>query len=136
MGTRMAKPALDVGIVAADAAPLVAFYRDVFGLTVGDPLEIPHVGTIHRLACGDSLLRIMVPAEKPEPDAAPSWSGRCGFRYLTLEVVDIDAAVAAVRSCGGSVPLEPFELRPGRRVAQVTDPDGNLIEIGQDVGQE
>jgi predicted enzyme related to lactoylglutathione lyase len=28
--------------------------------------------------------------------------------------------------------IAPFELRPGRRVAQIADPDGNLIELGQD----
>ena len=32
---------------------------------------------------------------------------------------------------GGAVTLAPFELRPGRRVAQVADPDGNMIELGQ-----
>ena len=57
-----------------------------------------------------------------------------GFRYLTLEVEDIGAAVEAARSHGGQVVIEPFELRPGRQVAQVTDPDGNMVEIGQGQG--
>lgn len=133
-GTRMAKPALDVGLVTADAAPLLAFYEGVVGFSALDPLTIPGIGTIHKLACGESVLRVMVPADAPEPDDAERFSARAGIRYLTLEVEDIDAAVAAVRTHGGSVALEPFELRPGRRVAQVADPDGNMIELGQGEG--
>lgn len=133
-GSRMAKPALDVGLVSADAEPLLAFYRGVVGFDALDPLTIPGIGTIHKLACGESVLRVMVPTDAPEPDDAERFSARAGLRYLTLEVEDIDAAVAAVREHGGSVALEPFELRPGRRVAQVADPDGNMIELGQGEG--
>ena len=132
MGTRMAKPALDVGLVTANAAPLLDFYCEVVGFERLDPLEIPNIGTIHKLACGESILRVMVPATAPVQDDTAKFSERSGIRYLTLEVVDIAKAVEAVRACGGRVDLEPFELRPGRQVAQVADPDGNMIELGQD----
>lgn len=131
MGTKLAKPALDVGIVTGDAAPLSSFYRGVFGFSSLEPIRIASIGVVHGLACGQSILRLLVPEAPPEPDAAKSWSARAGLRYLTLEVEDVAAAVAAVRAHGGRVALEPFELRPGRRVAQVFDPDGNMIEIGQ-----
>jgi predicted enzyme related to lactoylglutathione lyase len=131
MGTRMAKSALDVGLVTAEAEPLLAFYEGVAGFERLDPLELPGIGTIHKLSCGQSILRIMVPTRAPEPDGATSFSARAGIRYLTLEVRDVDAAVEAVRAHGGTVTLEPFELRPGRRVSQVADPDGNMIELGQ-----
>ena len=131
MGTRMAKPALDAGIVAADARPLLDFYAGVFGLEKLEPLAIPGVGTIHKLAVGESVLRVMVPESPPEADGARSWSARAGIRYLTFEVEDVGEAVAAVREHGGEVAIEPFELRPGRFVSQVSDPDGNMIEIGQ-----
>lgn len=132
MGTRMAKPALDVGLVTANAEPLLAFYAGVAGLERLDPLEIPNVGRIHKLACGQSILRVMEPIDPPRPDDSASFSATAGIRYLTLEVEDLEAAVEAVRALGGSVALEPFELRPGRRVAQVADPEGNMIELGQD----
>ena len=127
----MAKPALDVGLVTDDAAPLVRFYREVAGFDVLDPLELPNIGTIHKLACGESILRIMVPVKAPLRASSERFSDTVGIRYLTLEVEDIAAAVAVVRAHGGSVALEPFELRPGRLVAQVADPDGNMIELGQ-----
>lgn len=131
MGSRMAKPALDVGLVTHDAERLIRFYTGVAGGERQPPLTLPNVGTIHKLAFGHSILRVLVPLTPPEPDGAASFSARSGIRYLTLEVTDIDAAVDAVRALGGSVALAPFELRPGRRVSQVADPDGNMIELGQ-----
>jgi catechol 2,3-dioxygenase-like lactoylglutathione lyase family enzyme len=127
----MAKPALDVGLVTANAQPLLDFYAGVAGLEPLEPVELPGIGTIHKLACGESVLRVMVPSEPPAADPSPSFSATAGIRYLTLEVDDVDAAAGAVETLGGSVTLSPFELRPGRRVAQVTDPDGNMIELGQ-----
>ena len=127
----MAKPALDVGLVTADAEPLLTFYCELAGFERLDPLEIPNIGTIHRLACGESILRVMVPASAPEPADGAGFSARTGIRYLTLEVEDIEQAVEAARSHGGSVLLGPLELRPGRLIAQVSDPDGNTIELGQ-----
>jgi len=131
MATRMAKPALDAGLVSSEAEALLAFYRAVFGFTPLEPVHVPGLGVVHKLACGRSVLRVLAPAAPPEPDGAASWSARAGIRYLTLEVEDIAAAVAAVRAHGGRVELEPFELRPGRQVAQVFDPDGNMLELGQ-----
>jgi len=130
-GARMAKPALDVGLVTADAEPLLAFYAGVVGFDRLEPIELPGIGTIHKLACGESVLRVMVPVERPAPDTSASFSATAGIRYLTLEVDDLDAAAAAVEALGGSITLAPFELRPGRRVSQVADPDGNMIELGE-----
>lgn len=131
MGSRMAKPALDVGLVSNDPERLIRFYEAVVGMERQPPIQLPNIGTIHRLLCGQSILRVMVPEKPAEPDGAASFSARSGIRYLTLEVADIEAAVEAVRASGGSVTLPPFELRPGRRVSQVADPDGNMIELGQ-----
>ena len=131
MGARMAKPALDVGLVTANAEPLIGFYAGVAGFEILEPLVLPNIGTIHKLGCGESILRVMVPETPPARDESASFSSTAGIRYLTLEVDDIEAAAAAVLELGGSVTLPPFELRSGRRVAQVADPDGNMIELGQ-----
>ena len=131
MGAKMAKPALDVGLVTANAQPLLDFYVGIAGFEILEPLVLPNIGTIHKLACGESILRVMVPVDAPEADDSTSFSAMAGIRYLTLEVDDIDAAAAAVERLGGSITLAPFELRPGRRVSQIADPDGNMIELGQ-----
>ena len=40
-GSKLAKAALDVGLVSADAARLVDFYTGVVGAEALDPIEIP-----------------------------------------------------------------------------------------------
>ena len=132
MGSKMAKPALDAGLVSANAEPLLAFYQAIAGMELLPALTLPNVGIIHKLACGESILRVMVPEKAPAADATESFSAQAGIRYLTLEVTDIAASVEAVRAHGGSVTLAPFELRPGRQVAQVADPDGNMVELVQE----
>lgn len=129
----LAKPALDVGLVSRAAAALAAFYAEAFGFERLDPLTLPTVGTIHRLAAGGSVLRVLQPETPPEADPG-EWNAREGIRYLTLEVRDLDAVVSAVEAAGGRVVLAAFALRPGRRVAQVADPDGNVLELGEGDG--
>ena len=53
MGAKMTKPALDVGLVTANAQPLLDFYEGVAGFKILDPLELPNIGTIHKMACGE-----------------------------------------------------------------------------------
>ena len=131
MGSQLAKPALDVGLVSSDAERLVRFYAEVVGFEPQPSRSFPGVGTIHKLACGHSTLRILQPETPPEPDDRDSLAARSGIRFLTLDVLDLDAAVQAVRACGGSVSRPPYEVVPGRRISQVADPDGNRIELGQ-----
>ena len=47
-------------------------------------------------------------------------------------VSDIEAKIAEVTAAGGAVKEEPREVGPGRRVATVTDPDGNVLGLLQD----
>ena len=130
MTTILAKAALDVGLVTANPDPLLDFYVGVFGLERLEPLIIPSVGTIHKLAAGDSVLRIMQPEQPPQKDES-EWSASSGIRYMTIEVLDATQVANAVPEYGGEVKLGPIELRPGRFVCQVHDPDGNMIEVGQ-----
>jgi len=128
----LAKRSLDVGIVTRDGPRLQQFYRDVFGMEPFEDLPMPGIGTVLRLRSGDSVLRIFVPENPPEGDAGEGGlAGRAGYRYMTFEVEDLDAAIAAIEAGGGRAVFGPVEPRPGRRVAQVVDPDGNLSELGE-----
>jgi len=49
---------------------------------------------------------------------------------LNLEVVDFDAAVAAVRAAGTTIAFEPMEFAPCRIIG-IKDPDGNQIGLHQ-----
>ena len=133
MPIQVTKKSLDVGIVTRDGKRLHSFYRDVFGLEPIEDLQLPGIGSILRLRLGDSLLRIFVPDEPPTGDAGEGGlAGRPGYRYMSFEVADLQQAIEAVEAGGGKLFFGPVEPRPGRQVAQILDPDGNLIELGQD----
>ncbi|GGM73875.1 VOC family protein [Dactylosporangium sucinum] len=47
-------------------------------------------------------------------------------------VTDIEAKLAEVTAAGGAVKEAAHEVGPGRQVATVTDPDGNVLGLLQD----
>ncbi len=77
--------------------------------------------------CGDSLVTFEEDASaiRTEPMRAP------GFRYLTVQVYDVDAEHRGIVERGGSEGRPPVTLGSTARVSFVRDPDGNWIEISQ-----
>jgi catechol 2,3-dioxygenase-like lactoylglutathione lyase family enzyme len=130
MRAELAVPALDLGVVTADAERTLAFYRDTLGLVPDGELPFPGLGVLHRLRCGQSTLKILALERAPEACAPRGgFSAATGFRYCTLHVANLDAVVAACRERGYAVPVDVRPLRPGVRVAMVEDPDGNAVEL-------
>ena len=130
MRAELTVPALDLGVVTADAARALAFYRDTLGLLPDGELPFPGLGVLHRLRCGHSTVKLLA-LERP-PEARPArggFSAATGFRYCTLHVANLDAVVSACRERGHAIPVDVRPLRPGLRVAMVEDPDGNTIEL-------
>jgi catechol 2,3-dioxygenase-like lactoylglutathione lyase family enzyme len=54
---------------------------------------------------------------------------RAGNSYLTLAVDDLDAQIAQLAEV--DLVLEEIEAEPPMRLAQIRDPDDNLITFGQ-----
>jgi catechol 2,3-dioxygenase-like lactoylglutathione lyase family enzyme len=54
-----------------------------------------------------------------------------GWRYITLQVADIDAAHDALRSKGVREGLAPITLGDVARISMILDPDGNWIELSR-----
>lgn len=77
--------------------------------------------------CGDSLLTVEADssAGSDTPLRAP------GFRYITLQVTDVDAVHRAVVDRGGREGTAPVTLGKVARISFVRDPDGNWIELSQ-----
>jgi catechol 2,3-dioxygenase-like lactoylglutathione lyase family enzyme len=125
------KDSVDLGIVTRDLAPMVAFYRDVLGLAdLGESQTI--VGTMHRLACGTSAIKLVRPEPLPAATAPPGGVGAAtGYRYWTISVPDLAAVLRACEAAGRPVVLPPTVARPGVTVAMVEDPDGNWVEFLQ-----
>ena len=128
---RPTKDSVDLGIVTRDLAPMVAFYRDTLGFTdMGEAESI--VGTMHRLVCGTSHIKLVRPSTPPAGTAAAGGVGAAtGYRYWTISVPDLTQVLHACEAAGRPVVLPPTVARPGVIVAMVEDPDGNLVEFLQ-----
>ena len=97
------------------------FYGDILGFA-----EQPWSGgAAFRL--GDSLVIL-------EEDAAatvdPVREAR-GWRYITLQIADIDAVHEGLRSRGVREGLAPITLGDVARISMILDPDGNWIELSR-----
>lgn len=94
------------------------FYRDVLGFPVCAD------GTVHL-----DHARLCIAAVQPVARSA-DWRGP-GLRYITLQVTDARAALAAALA-GGAEPADPLrDLGDLVRFCFVRDPDGNFIELSE-----
>lgn len=99
----------------------VAFHR-----FYGDVLQLEAAGE-NAYRCGDSLLLFAADPAAPS-DAAMDGPG---FRYITIQVWDVDAEHRGILERGGREGMAPLTLGAVARISFVRDPDGNWIEISQ-----
>jgi catechol 2,3-dioxygenase-like lactoylglutathione lyase family enzyme len=129
MGVNLTKDSIDLGIVAKDGPALVAFYRDVLGFEDQGEMPMPG-GSMHRLAAGTSIIKIVCPRNAPTAGSPPGGiQGATGYRYWTITVSNLPELVAACEAGGHNVVVPVTELRPGITIAIVEDPDGNWVEF-------
>jgi predicted enzyme related to lactoylglutathione lyase len=104
---------------------LLAFYRDVFDAK--DATRMPPEGPAFYLGLviGDTDVGLV--ADEKVVAGEPS-------RFiLSIAVEDADAVLATVEPAGGVVLGSPNDMPWGQRVAHIQDPDGNLVNITQDL---
>ena len=132
MPVALTKPGIDLGIVTSNGPAMLAFYRDVLGLVFKGEMAMPGgSGTMHRLLCGDSLIKLVVMPSLPAAAAPGGIQGAAGYRYWTMTVSNLAEMVQACTDAGHKLVFGEREIRPGVRVAMVTDPDGNWVEFLQ-----
>jgi catechol 2,3-dioxygenase-like lactoylglutathione lyase family enzyme len=123
------KNAIDLGIVVKDINASLAFYCEVLGLKKVQEMPL-WIGTMHRLAFGDSFIKLIDPKETP-PATTKGLASSLGFRYLTLQIKNIDDICEKCAELGISFEIKKTELLPGVTIAMVNDPDGNTVEFVQ-----
>ncbi len=130
MGIKLAKDSIDLGIVVRDADKALAFYRDTLGLEHIADTPMPGGGTMHRLMCGTSLIKVVAYDTTPDAKPAPGGiQGASGYRYWTISLTNLEDVVADCAAKGYRVPVPVREIRPGVSIAMVEDPDGNWVEL-------
>ncbi len=113
-----------IRIITDDVDRLVTFYETVLGVAATRPAPVfaefrTSAGT---LAIGSSATVAMLGDRAPRP-------GQNDSVIIELQVGDVDAEFARLRSSLDDVVLEPTTMPWGNRSALVRDPDGNLVNL-------
>ena len=130
MGIELTKQGIDLGIVTADGDAALKFYRDTLGFRQEPDTPFPGGGVMHRLWCGESLIKVVVPAEPPAN--RPTSGGipaATGYRYWTISVSNLTQLVADCDAAGYKIAVPEREIRAGVTIAIIEDPDGNWVEL-------
>jgi catechol 2,3-dioxygenase-like lactoylglutathione lyase family enzyme len=132
MAIAVQKPGIDLGIVTTHGEAMLAFYRDVLQLEYKGSMPMPvGGGTMHRMLCGDSLIKLVVVDAVPNGVVPGGIGGGAGYRYWTITVKSVAEMLASCAAAGHTVVIREKEIRPGVRIGMVADPDGNWVEFLQ-----
>jgi catechol 2,3-dioxygenase-like lactoylglutathione lyase family enzyme len=129
MAMQAAKNAVDIGIIVSDIKASLAFYCDRLGLEKVQEMPL-WFGTMHRLAFGDSFIKLVDPKDVP-PAGTAGLHAVLGFRYITFQVGNIDVLCDELAAAGVTFVVAKKEFMPGVTIAMVNDPDDNIVEFVQ-----
>lgn len=130
MTVKLSKSAIDLGIVTNNGDAMVAFYRDLLGFVEEPSTPFPMGGTMHRLWCGESLIKIVVPEPAAPQGPVPGAIAQAtGYRYWTMRVDNLVEIMAQCEKAGVKVVVPVTQARPGVTIGMVEDPDGNWVEF-------
>jgi catechol 2,3-dioxygenase-like lactoylglutathione lyase family enzyme len=147
-----AQPTIDIGCFVSDPDASVKFYTEAIGfkelspfsvsadfckkvgLTDGAPLENIRVLVLGEGTGATKLKLSSVRGAKAKPGDKAFVPSQYGFRYLTVFVTNIDAALARLDAAGvkptTTAPTAiPKDIADGMYFVMVRDPDGNLVEL-------
>jgi lactoylglutathione lyase len=130
------------GISVPDLDRALAWYCEALGLRPGYRFEVPPAGLRGAFALGEGSTGVelleMAGAGPGEPKTdPPSANAIYGFNHVAFHVTDLEAAYERAVASGAVEVWGPRESpEPGMRMAYVTDPDGNLIELIAPVAAE
>ena len=130
MPVALQKESVDLGIVAVNGSAMVQFYRDLLGFVEEPQTPFPMGGVMHRLRCGTSLIKLVVPNTAPavHPEPGPIIAAS-GVRYWTMTVTNLREIMAECDNAGHPITVPVTEVRPGVTIGIVADPDGNWVEF-------
>ena len=103
---------------AGNQQAAIAFYTDLFGWSLPEPMDMGPMGLYQFIAHEDVTVGAI--AAKPPQSPVPHWN-----HYF--RVADIDAATAAVAAQGGQVLNGPHQVPGGDWTVQGRDPQGVLF---------
>jgi len=115
-----------IHLFTRDPEATATFYERMFGAEVIRTLQQgkPRID----LKIGGANVFILDVSSNAKAGAGPAHPHQ-GLDHFGLEVKNIDALCAELKSKGAAFSREPETIRPGTRIAFVTGPDGVSIEL-------
>ncbi|MEE9274761.1 MAG: VOC family protein [bacterium] len=105
------------------------FWEDMFGAEMVRERELGGAPSFDFDLHG---MRFLVSGKAENEDPVRTGSDpRYGLDHLGLLVDDMDAAAAELRAKGAEFICEPWELRPGTKIAFIKGPDNISIELAE-----
>jgi predicted enzyme related to lactoylglutathione lyase len=112
-------------VLSPDVERLRAFYAGLLGAEV--VRRVPEEGDVFYLELGVDGLRLGL---AQVGDVVPGEPGRV---LLSIDVPDVDALLPRIPDLGGRLTGGPTDMPWGQRVAHVHDPDGNQVNLTQQI---
>jgi predicted enzyme related to lactoylglutathione lyase len=112
-------------IITPDLDRLLAFYGGLLGAEEVERMPAEGSPFYVGLRLGDSDLGLI--ADDGVDTAAPQ------RMILSIEVPDVDGLLDRVTGLGGTVLSPPDDMPWGQRVVHLRDPDGNAVNLTQDI---
>lgn len=127
-----------VGVTVGDLGAMADWYCGAFGMTRDlelrvEPLELDIIMLIHpTLGYRVELLHRPMTSAGDKPANPAEAAEREGYGHMAFDVTDLDTDYDRLLSLGaGSVVSPRPSPEKGVRMAFVTDPEGNLVELLQ-----
>ncbi|MDB5576586.1 MAG: hypothetical protein JWR80_1762 [Bradyrhizobium sp.] len=105
----------------------LSHHRKFLADMLGQEEELSADAATTAFAIGRSRLIV----EEAHDAAADTGFGGAGWRYITLQVFNVDEVHAQLVAGGAREALAPRTLGAVARISMVLDPDGNWIELSQ-----
>lgn len=120
-----------IGVIVADISRSVSFYRR---LGVEFPDDLDAAGHGHAEAQLPGGTRFMLDTEDGIRAFDPGWTAPKGGHRIALAFecdspAEVDRVYAGLLDAGGRGHRGPWDAFWGQRYAQVTDPDGNVVDL-------
>jgi glyoxylase I family protein len=122
-----------IGLSCKDPLAIERFYSRYFGFR-RVRVYAPGPGQVVVIRSGPFALELF-PSTEPLPaprilGAGPDYPG---VRHIAFQIADLDAKLAEI-GADAQVTLGPLDMSqfiPGMRVAWISDPEGNIVELNQ-----
>lgn len=113
------RPVVAFEIRGRDSQRLRSFYREMFNWNISEG-PLPNVASIKPGIGGpiEGVGGVLLQADEPAV-------------MIYIQVANLGAALEKAEQLGGTRVLEPFDVPAGPTIAQIRDPEGNLVGLMQ-----